>query len=924
MDLPGTDKQLKSTRLKVLMLLFFTLFQIGVAQEVLITGRVIEYQDKQGLEGVRIWITGQPEFTISRKEGEFQFKTGQRGNLQLNLSAQNYVTQIYPLAVDTVDIHLGPVYLKRDLEVEKSDNLLTLTESDLKEESNLESNSGLLMATRDVFLKRAAFDFSQAFFRVRGYDSKEGLVLINGIPMNRNWDGRPQWNNWGGLNDVIRNQEFTFGLDASDQTFGGVLGTSAIDLSPHRFRPGLRISTAASNRTYRNRIMATYHTGKGRKGFAYSMSFSRRWAKEGFVTGTPYDAYSVFLAASLALTGQQTLGAALISAYNSRGRIAALTDEVAGLMGPGYNPYWGEQKGSIRTSRIRKIHEPLALITYDLTTKKLQLRTSIGYQWGSRKFSRIGYYNAPNPDPTYYRYLPSYNINSPIGANFIGAEAARKGFIENPQWPWSDLYRANSKPARKNDAAYIDQEDVSDETIITSNTILNIQIGKSLKIDAGFLWQRSQAENFARVNDLLGADQIRDIDSFSNTRNNLNEPVKKEKGDLFGYHYNNNSDYWNSFLQARFAWNQCDFYVAGEYAEKSFQRDGLFLNERFIDNSYGRGKKKRFQFWGIKSGLSYGITSRHWIRVYAYAGAKSQPLKYVFINPRENNLIVPNISVENIYSLDVNYLLRLPGLTGRFSAYYTRFINGTEINFFYVDSGVGSEFVQEVASGLDRLHKGLEAGLELNLSPTTKASFSASIGRHEYASDPSVTINFDTSGIDETLNRTGGNIDLGIATIKGNQLNQGPQTALSLGVEYRDPSYWWIGGTANYLANSVIDMAFIKRTRSFRLDPENGRPFPGVSEEQLRNLLAQESLPPVYLLNLLGGKSWLRKGKYISIFLTVSNVFNTIFKSGGYEQSRNGNYQQMVNDNLNGAPSFGNKYWYGFGRTFFLNLAISF
>ena len=42
---------------------------------------------------------------------------------------------------------------------------------------------GLLQATRDVFLTKAAFDFGQAFFRVRGYDSREGQILINGLVM---------------------------------------------------------------------------------------------------------------------------------------------------------------------------------------------------------------------------------------------------------------------------------------------------------------------------------------------------------------------------------------------------------------------------------------------------------------------------------------------------------------------------------------------------------------------------------------------------------------------------------------------------------------------------------------------------------------------------------------------------------------------
>ena len=83
-------------------------------------------------------------------------------------------------------------------------------------------------------------------------------------------------------------------------------------------------------------------------------------------------------------------------------------------------------------------------------------------------------------------------------------------------------------------------------------------------------------------------------------------------------------------------------------------------------------------------------------------------------------------------------------------------------------------------------------------------------------------------------------------------------------------------------------------------------------------------MPATYLLNMVGGKSWLLNGKYVSVFASINNLFDTIFKTGGYEQSRNGNYGQMVADNQSGLPSFGPKIWYSFGRTYFLNLAISF
>ena len=67
-----------------------------------------------------------------------------------------------------------------------------------------------------------------------------------------------------------------------------------------------------------------------------------------------------------------------------------------------------------------------------------------------------------------------------------------------------------------------------------------------------------------------------------------------------------------------------------------------------------------------------------------------------------------------------------------------------------------------------------------------------------------------------------------------------------------------------------------------------------------------------------------KNGTYISIFERINNAFDNVFRTGGYEQSRNGNFGQLQQDNLSGKPSFAPKYWYGYGRTFFLNFAYSF
>ena len=108
---------------------------------------------------------------------------------------------------------------------DSDDDLFTITLSDDElndDTSGADNISGLLSSSQDVFQRAAAFEFSSSFFRVRGLNSDNGNVLMNGIEMNKVFNGRPQWSNWGGLNDVLRNQELTTGLAPSSYNFGGI------------------------------------------------------------------------------------------------------------------------------------------------------------------------------------------------------------------------------------------------------------------------------------------------------------------------------------------------------------------------------------------------------------------------------------------------------------------------------------------------------------------------------------------------------------------------------------------------------------------------------------------------------------------------------------------------------------------------------
>ena len=910
----------RKTALVLLLYAWSSLF----SQSTTITGITVDAMTKKPLEAVEVRIASSNKLIRTNEKGKFRFSANISENTILIFNRPGYQTSMIPLEAINQEVDLGVIYMEIDLEEFHDHNLTIISEADMSNDNANSTNIGFLNASSDLLARRAAFDFSPVFFKIRGYDSRSGILLINGIPMNRMLSGRPQWNNWGGLNDVFRNQEVSLGLQYSVRHFGDVLGVTNIDTRPGGIRPGFRFSTSLTNRTYRGRIMATYNTPPENNGWGYTISASLRWARSAYIEGSPYEAKSVYSALEYQFNDENSIYMTAFLASNLRGRNSAITEEVFELTGRKYNPFWGIQGSKARSSRIRRINEPIVMLNYSHRSRLLDIEAGISYQWGSQRNSRLGYYNAPNPQPDYYRYLPSYYINSPIGANFIGAGTARESFIVNPQINWSVLYEVNQSIETEGRASYILYDDVAEENIIRAQLNGNFKFGKYAYFDLGFNLNSVGAKYYALISDLFSADFHEDFDPFSETRNQIDGEILREEGDIFGYHYNMNTRVFNAFSQIRFTWKKWHGFASAKYYNYNTRRNGFFRNERYPSNSIGQSKDIRFANYGIKGGITYELTKRHLFSTHALFAFRPPALANTFISPRENNEIVPGLNDEKISSIDIGYRFQLPSFSGRISSYYTRFQHTTSINFFYVESGLGADFVQQVSTGLDRLHMGIECALIYRPSSAITLTAATSISKHRYASQPNIAINFDTADVTEDLINVEGQQDLGYADIKDYKLSQGPAQAISLGIEYRGSKYWWAGTTFNRLSENYIGISPITRTKSFLINPETGVPFENVSEEKIDKLLAQESLEDVYIINLTAGKTWIVGRKYLSIFASINNLFDTVFRSGGYEQSRNGNYGQLVNDNLSGNPSFGPKYWYGHGRTFFINMAISF
>ncbi len=939
-------------------LMSFTL----LAQDAIIKGRVVDTHSSEAISSVEIRILSSDYNTQTDENGMFLItsNTLPQGEQILVVSKLNYVTQSIPITVQNGEtINLDPIIMDLDLtELESQIGVINLSDNELDGDlGGAATNvSGLLQASRDVFLNAAAFDFSATFFRPRGLDNANGKVLINGIEMNKQFNGRPQWGDWGGLNDVQRNREFTMGLKANDYTFGDLAGTTNMVMRASKYRKSSRVSYAAANRSYTGRIMASYHSGLSKTGWAYSFLASRRFGDEGYIDGTLYDANSFFASVEKKINNAHSLNFTAFYTPNRRGRSTAITQEVKDLKGIQYNPNWGYQDGNIRNSRVRNIKEPVFMLNhYWKVNDKTNLNTNASYQTGSIGNTRVdqggtrlvtiegqeAYIGGGrNPLGNYYQRLPSYFLQdpNPTPGDFQNAYLAQQEFVNNGQLDWESLYRANAiANTTGGNSIYAIQEDRIDDTQLTVNTIFDTQISDNILLNASINYRNLKSENFAELKDLLGGTGFLDVDFFAEGEDgevniivgdvaqsdlrNRNRIAKV--GDRYKYNYEINADVLSGFAQAQFKYNRVDFFLGASITNTNYQRNGLFENGNYQGAaSFGKGEKQSFTDFSFKGGATYKITGRHLIDVNLGSLSKAPTIRNTFTNARQNNNVTIGLESEKIQNIDIGYIYRSPIVKARLTGFYSNFSDGTDLGFYFTENlaGLGLEqdaFIQEVMTNVEKQHIGVEFGIEAQITPTIKLKGAASMGQYTFNNNPNLYITSDDLDGPVTFGD-------GTTKLKNYHVAGGPERAYQLGFEYRDPKFWWVGLTTNYYSNAYVDVNNLARSDNFSTDFD-GQPFNDYDPEVANDLLKQEKFDDYVLVNIVGGKSWKINQYYVGFFATINNALDQEYITGGFEQGRKSNYRDLREDRSreNGSV-FGSRYFFGTGASYYVNVYVRF
>ena len=336
------------------------------------------------------------------------------------------------------------------------ESAFTFTEAQIGEDNDASDNVTILNSNTNVYASEVGYQFSPVRFRYRAFNQKYNDVYINGVLMNDMESGQFRYSMVGGLNQQTRNVDFSLPFENNNFSMTNMAGSNNYDFRAGSMAAGHRITLSGANRNYTFRGMYTYASGFNEKGWAIAANVTYRWAKEGYVEGTFYNSLSYFFGVQKKWTNGHSLALSTWGNPTERASQGASTDEAYWLANDYYyNPYWGYQNGHKRNSRVVNDFAPSAILTWDWDINNdTKLVTSVFGKYSTYKSTKLNYNSAENPQPDYWKNLPSsyYDVWNTENVNYRDHQAyndwndAREYWMAskaNRQINWDKLYYAN-------------------------------------------------------------------------------------------------------------------------------------------------------------------------------------------------------------------------------------------------------------------------------------------------------------------------------------------------------------------------------------------------------------------------------------------------------------------------------------------------
>ncbi|MDO9036938.1 MAG: TonB-dependent receptor [Lutibacter sp.] len=755
-------------KFKNLLMVALLISSTAIFAQTKLTGKVVD-ETNQPLPGASLVVKGTKAGTTTDFDGNFTFETSvSSGTLQVSFVGYETTSIAFK-----GNANLGTITLKPSAET-LDEIVITATSFAIERKTPvavstikadvIENKLGsqefpeILKSTPGVYATKSGGGFGDGRLNLRGFNSENVAVMINGVPVNDMENGRVYWSNWAGLSDVTSAMQVQRGLGASKVAVPSIGGTINILSKTTDVEKGGNIFVSTGNDGYQ-KYGATVSTGLLDNGFAVTASAAKTKG-DGYVDGTEFEGYNYFLNISNQLNATHKLSFTTFGApqwHGQRQNRSTIETYRNAESGNKFNPDWGIKFGKALSFEDNFYHKSQSSLNHYWTiSDKTNFSTSLYASWGTGGGGGIaGNYSLFN--------VRLGGSDQPVDLDNIVDINRANGQLGAVSW----------LRASRNDHSWYG-------ALSTFKTELN----DNLDFIAGIDLRTYTGKHFTELTDLLGGAFVIDNSDI----NNPNRAIKV--GDKYSYNNDGKVGWQGLFTQLEYSKDNLSAFVSVAGSNTSYQRIDYFL---YLDSDPLRKTDTyNFEGYSVKGGANYNFTDTQ--NIFANIGYFEKAPGFQAVFPNNDNVRI-NDQAENqkIFSAELGYGFRGEKFAANLNVYrtewndrtFTRTIRNNNITYFANLLGVNA------------LHQGVE--FDFNYRPSNKLSIIGMLSLGDWKWNNNVE---NVQVYDDAQNPIGNPYNL---FIEGLKVSDAAQTTAALGFDYELMSKTHFTVDYNYYADLYAD-----------------------------------------------------------------------------------------------------------------------
>ena len=732
--------------------LFISASVLGQAK---ITGEVVD-ETNQPLPGASIVVKGTTNGTSTDFDGKFTLQAeANSGTIVISFIG----FQSKEVSFSSSNAKLGMIQLQED---DSLDEIIltatsfaidrktpvavsTIKSADIERKLGSQEFPEVLKSTPGVYATKSGGGFGDGRINLRGFNSENVAVMINGVPVNDMENGRVYWSNWAGLSDVTSAMQVQRGLGASKVAVPSIGGTINILSKTSDVQKGGNIIASTGNDGYQ-KYGFTLSTGLMDNGLAATVSFAKIEG-EGYVDGTQFKGFNYFVNLSKEINENHKLSFTSFGApqrHGQRQNRSTIDTYRNAESGNRFNPDWGYKNGQVTHIEDNFYHKS---------------QTSLNHYWTMSDVSSL-----------------STAVYASFGTGGGGGTAGTNRDLFSVRLGGSD------QPVDLDNIVEINRANgaLGSEAILRASrndhewygvlSTFKTKVSDNLDLIAGLDWRTYTGKHFREVTDLLGGQYYFDD-------NNVNNPnAALSVGDKMGYNNDGQVGWLGFFGQLEYGTDNFNAFVSTSIQKTSYQRIEYFLYD--LSTEAGRdlatSDKINLNGYSLKGGANFKLDDVQ--NVFANIGYFERPAIFTAVfNGYNNTKVNADAENEKVFSMELGYGLRGEKFAANVNLYRTQWNDRTFTRNIRATEPGAEDYTANLL-GVNALHQGVE--FDFTYKYSNKLNFTGMLSLGDWKWDNDLD---DVPVFDENQNE----VDRISLPIQGLRVSDAAQTTAALGMLYK-------------------------------------------------------------------------------------------------------------------------------------------